>query len=383
MEHDKRINQELRAIEPDIYWQAVLAKDARFDGIFVYAVASTGIYCKPSCPSRRPLRERVSFFASWAEAEAGGFRACLRCVPRESAARNPLVEMVLRVCNSIEAHGEETLSLDALGAESGISPHHLQRTFKSVTGITPRQYAAAHRLKQFKSKIKEGRGVTEALYESGYGSSSRLYETASQKLGMTPATYRRGGKGMNIRYTIVDSPLGRMLVAATERGLCSVQFAETDDKLEKALAAEYPAAGISLDGAQLTDVVTALLRHLDGREPSLDLPLDLRATAFQLRVWEELRGIPYGETRSYKEVASSIGQPSATRAVARACATNPVALVTPCHRVVRGDGSLSGYRWGVGRKQALLTREREGADGRREQTDTADFPLFPADKATA
>ncbi|HEX8556540.1 MAG TPA: bifunctional DNA-binding transcriptional regulator/O6-methylguanine-DNA methyltransferase Ada [Pyrinomonadaceae bacterium] len=366
VEQDKDINQELRGIEPEIYWEAVRARDERFDGLFVYAVRSTGIYCKPSCPSRRPRRVHVSFFAACAEAEAGGFRACKRCLPREASPPAPSVEMALRVCALIEAREGEPAPLEELGREVGASPHHVQRTFKRVTGITPRQYAAALRLRQFKAKVREGRGVTEALYESGYGSSSRLYERVSERLGMTPARYRRGGKGMSISYTTVGCDMGRLLVAATERGVCSVQFGDDDGELEAALAAEYPAAELSREPSRLDDFVNALLGHLDGRPSRLDLPLDVRATAFQSRVWEELRRIPYGETRSYAEVARSLGRPTATRAVARACATNPVALVTPCHRVVRGDGSPSGFRWGVGRKRALLAREREGA---RENVD--------------
>ncbi|MFL6229433.1 MAG: bifunctional DNA-binding transcriptional regulator/O6-methylguanine-DNA methyltransferase Ada [Pyrinomonadaceae bacterium] len=361
MEQVETINQELREIEPDIYWRAVETRDARFDGIFYYAVRSTKIYCKPSCPARRPRRAQVSFFQTCADAESASFRACLRCLPREADVRDPLVEIVLRVCRAIEARGGETLSLRELGAQLNLSPHHLQRTFRGVTGITPRQYAAAHRLRLFKSRIAKGQGVTEALYEAGYGSSSRLYEGAARQLGMTPATYRRGGRGMNINYTIVDSPLGRLLIAATERGVCSVQFGDHDAELEASLMAEYPAADVSRGGERLGECADAVLRHLEGSCLSVELPLDLRATAFQSRVWEELRRIPYGETRSYKDIAARLGQPTATRAVARACATNPVALVTPCHRVVRGDGSLSGYRWGVERKRALLARERAAA----------------------
>jgi AraC family transcriptional regulator, regulatory protein of adaptative response / methylated-DNA-[protein]-cysteine methyltransferase len=347
-----------RGGEDDVYFRAVLARDARFDGLFFYAVSSTRVYCKPSCSSRRPRRERVSFYASCEEAEAGGFRACKRCAPRATSSREASAAFVLRVCALIDARGGEPVSLEELGAEAGLSPHHLQRTFKRLTGVTPRQYAAARRLVRFKSEVRAGRGVTEAMYESGYGSSSRLYELASQRLGMTPASYRRGGKGMSISYTTADCELGRLLVAATERGICSVQFGDTEEELEAALAAEYPAAELRRDGVRLDEFVGALLRHVEGGEPRLDLPLDVRATAFQSRVWEELRRIPYGETRSYAEVAASLGRPTATRAVARACATNPLALVTPCHRVVRGDGSLSGYRWGVERKRALLARER-------------------------
>jgi AraC family transcriptional regulator of adaptative response/methylated-DNA-[protein]-cysteine methyltransferase len=362
MNQDQSILQELRVMEGNVYWQSVLAKDERFDGIFVYGVRSTGIYCKPSCPSRRPGRRQVAFFPSCEAAEAAGFRACLRCQPRQTIGSDPRVKMVLRVCRAIEAQEEEdtTLSLDRLGARLGLSPQHLQRTFKSITGITPRQYAAAHRLRLFKSRIKEGADVTGAMYDAGYGSSSRLYEKASEQLGMTPATYRRGGKGMRINYTIVDCYLGRMMVAATERGICAVSFGDSDAGLAASLKAEYPAAAISQDETDLSEWVRELLHYLDGSQPHLGLPLDLQATAFQLRVWEELRRIPYGATRSYKEVAEAIGQPSATRAVASACARNPVALITPCHRVIRESGELGGYRWGLERKRELLKQEGKG-----------------------
>lgn len=347
-------------MEGDVYWQALEARDARFDGVFVYGVRSTGVYCKPSCPSRRPRREKVEFFGGREEAEASGFRACLRCKPRDAAAPDPRAELVLRVCRRIEEREGTAPSLEELGAEAGVSPHHLQRTFKSLTGITPRQYAAALRLKLFKSRVKEGEEVTAAMYDAGYGSSSRLYEKASERLGMTPATYRRKGRGMKINYATAGSHLGRMLVAATERGVCSVQLGDGDEELEAALRAEYPAAEITRDETRLGDAVEGLLRHLEGSQPDLSLPLDLQATAFQQRVWEELRRIPYGSTRSYAEVAEAIGRPTATRAVARACATNPVALVTPCHRVVRAGGEPGGYRWGVGRKKRLLEQERAG-----------------------
>ncbi|HEX8649448.1 MAG TPA: bifunctional DNA-binding transcriptional regulator/O6-methylguanine-DNA methyltransferase Ada [Pyrinomonadaceae bacterium] len=361
MNQDQNIFEELRVMEGDVYWQSVLAKDERFDGIFVYGVRSTGIYCKPSCPSRRPGREQVAFFPSCEAAEASGLRACLRCQPRQKSAVDPRVKLVLRVCRAIEAQEEDTpLSLDELGAHLGVSPHHLRRSFKSITGITPRQYAAAHRLRLFKSRIKEGAEVTAAMYDAGYGSSSRLYEKASEQLGMTPATYRRGGKGMNINYTIVDCYLGRLLVAATERGICAVHFGDHDDMLADSLKGEYPAALIRHDETTLSEWVSEILRYLDGSQPNLGLPLDLQATAFQLRVWEALRSIPYGMTRSYKEVAEAIGQPDAVRAVASACAKNRVALVTPCHRVIRESGELGGYRWGLERKRELLKRESKG-----------------------
>lgn len=350
--------REQHAVNEEIYWRAIESRDARFNGVFVYGVRSTGICCKPACPSRRPGRDQVVFFHTCELAEAGGFRACLRCQPRLVSERNQQVEAVMRACRAIEGQTEGTLSLRALSAHTKVSPHHLQRTFKSIVGVTPRQYAAAQRLKQFKSRIRDGADVTSALYDAGYNSSSRLYESATEQLGMTPATYRRGGKGMNINYTIADCHLGRLLVAATERGICAVSFGDDEQELAASLASEYPAATIRQDGTHLREAVTQLLRHLSGAQPHLDLPLDIQATAFQLRVWQELRKIPYGATRSYAEIAAAIGRPTATRAVARACATNTVALVTPCHRVIRGDGHLSGYRWGLERKRALLTQEQ-------------------------
>jgi AraC family transcriptional regulator of adaptative response/methylated-DNA-[protein]-cysteine methyltransferase len=361
---------EMQEIDEETRWNAVQTRDARFNGIFLYGVRSTGIYCKPSCPSRRPRREQVSFFDSSAAAEAAGLRACLRCEPQNASAVIPQVELVERACRLIEEHTEGVLSLASLGAELRVSPSHLQRTFKSVTGVTPRQYAAAHRVNQFKSRVRDGETVTGAMYEAGYGSSSRLYEKAGSELGMTPAVYRRGGADMNITYTIVESVLGRLLVAATERGLCAVRVGDSDEELAAELFSEFQAAEIHRDvSATLDDSIKEILRHLEGQQTSLDLPLDVQATAFQSRVWEQLRRIPHGAVRTYSEVASAIGQPQAVRAVASACAANPVAFVTPCHRVIRQDGSLGGYRWGIERKQRLLAQERELALALQTNTD--------------
>ncbi|MGI9105135.1 MAG: bifunctional DNA-binding transcriptional regulator/O6-methylguanine-DNA methyltransferase Ada [Pyrinomonadaceae bacterium] len=356
MSENQDVVLEMRKLDEETRWNAVQTRGSQFNGIFVYAVRSTGIYCKPSCPSRRPRKEQVEFFASCELAETAGFRACRRCHPQVS--NDAQVEMVKRACRIIEAHTEGTLSLAALSAELSISPYHLQRTFKSVTGITPRQYAAAHRVNQFKQHIENGESVIGAMYEAGYSSSSRLYENASSELGMTPAAYLRGGAGMLITYAIVGCALGRLLVAATERGLCAVRLGDTDEELENTLFSEFSAAEIRKDEVANGKWIEALLRHLDGQQISLALPLDVQATAFQRRVWEELRRIPYGSTRSYKDIARRLGQPTATRAVARACATNPVALVTPCHRVVREDNSLGGYRWGIERKRKLLEQEQ-------------------------
>ena len=339
-------------------WQAVAAKDSRFDGQFVFAVTSTKIYCRPSCPSRRPHRERVKFFDMPDAAEQAGFRACLRCEPRHARMLDPQIVLVQRVCRFLDASKSETVKLADLAAQTGVSAFHLQRTFKRIMGISPRQYLTARRFGNFKTLVREGEPVTQALYDSGFNSSSRLYEHAPQELGMTPATYSRGGQGTNISYTIVASPLGRLLVAMTERGVCAVRMGDTDAELEKDLRAEFPAANIERSDAALRDPVQKILSHLTHEAP-LDLPLDIRSTAFQRQVWEKLRAIPYGQTVSYGDVAKSLGKPGAVRAVGRACATNPVALVIPCHRVVREDQSLGGYRWGLERKQKLLEREQE------------------------
>ena len=346
----------------DQLWQAVVARDARFDGQFVFAVSSTKVYCRPSCPSRRPSRERVSFFKKPEAAEEAGYRACLRCKPRTAGVSDPQLALVQRVCRLLDETGEgEALKLAELAARVGVSSFHLQRTFKRVMGISPRQYVTARRFGNFKQLVREGETVINALYDSGFNSSSRVYEQAAEELGMTPATYGRGGRGVEIDYTIVSSPLGRLLVAVTERGVCAVRMGDTDAELEKDLRAEFPSATIARDDASLQETVTKVLHHLTHNEPHLDLPLDIRATAFQRQVWEKLRAIPYGETVSYADVAKALGKPGAVRAVGRACATNPVALVIPCHRVVREDKSLGGYRWGLDRKQKLLDLERAKA----------------------
>jgi AraC family transcriptional regulator, regulatory protein of adaptative response / methylated-DNA-[protein]-cysteine methyltransferase len=343
-------------------WNAVVSRDASRDGSFVFAVRSTGIYCRPSCPARRPRREQVRFFQVAEAAEQAGFRACRRCHPRRAAADDPQIDLVRRICHAIDEHGEEPMTLKTLSTETRVSAPHLQRTFKSVMGITPRQYAESRRLSQFKSKVKNGASVTDAMYDAGYGSSRGLYEKSSARLGMTPATYGRGGQGMRIIYTIAGCPLGRVLVAATERGVCSVALGDSDSELSTALFAEYPNASIdsrdTLISPSLNLWLGKVLDHLNGKSPRVDLPLDVQATAFQWQVWEELQRIPLGATRSYQEIARAIGKPKAVRAVAGACAGNHLALIIPCHRVIREDKSLGGYKWGLRRKQELLERER-------------------------
>jgi AraC family transcriptional regulator of adaptative response/methylated-DNA-[protein]-cysteine methyltransferase len=342
---------------PATLWKATRRRDRRFDGRFVFAVRSTGIYCRPSCPARRPRRKNVLFFPAPAEAEGSGFRACRRCRPRLAATGAPA--WIAEACRRLEAVENGSPGLRELADEIGLSPSHLQRTFKRVVGVSPRQYADAQRLRAVKSRLKRGVPVTEALYEAGYGASSRLYERSDQ-LGMPPAAYRGGGKGRRIDYAVVRSPLGRLLVGATERGVCAVALGDSKAELLEALRKEYPAAEIRRDRGRIRPWVEQILRSLEGG-PDPDLPLDIRATAFQRRVWEELRAIPPGATRSYSEVARRIGRPTAARAVARSCATNPVALVIPCHRVVAAGGGPGGYRWGMDRKRKLLSQESVAA----------------------
>lgn len=349
-----------RSPSDDVRWRAVCGRDARFDGVFVYGVRSTGVFCRPSCPSRRAARRNVRFFDLAEAAVAAGFRPCLRCRPEEPAANHPRLDVVGQVCSMIEASDEEPPTLAALSNAVGVSRYHLQRMFKAVMGVSPKQYAEAVRLRRVKQDLRDGASVAAALYGAGYGSSSRLYEKAPARLGMTPASYAKGGAGASIAYTVSECPpLGRLLVAATDRGICMVATGETDDGLEMALRDQYPAAEIRRDDGALAARVHDLAALVEGRLPPAELPLDVRATAFQSMVWEQLTRIPPGSTRAYGEIAAELGKPGAARAVGRACATNPVALIVPCHRAVGGDGRLHGYRWGLERKRALLEHERK------------------------
>jgi len=339
-------------------WDAVVARDSGHDGEFVFAVSTTGVYCRPSCPARRPRRMNVTFFLRPEQAEKAGFRACLRCRP-SSISGNPQSDSAKEICRYIEHHLDEPITLERLGKAFRQSPFHLQRRFKAALGITPREYADSCRLRLLKRNLQAGDNVTRAMYDAGYGSSSRLYEKTASQLGMTPDRYRRGAIAATVRYAIADSPLGRMLIAATDRGVCAIQFARTDGELLEGLKREFPFAARKPDDGGLQAWVTALLSKMAGKELNTALPLDIRATAFQRRVWTYLQSIPFGATRSYVQVAKGIGQPTASRAVARACATNPVAVAIPCHRVVREDGNISGYRWGVERKKTLLEMEQQ------------------------
>ena len=348
--------------DDDPRWDAVIARNSAHDGEFFFAVSTTGVYCRPSCPARRPRRENVTFFSRPEQAETAGFRACLRCRPRLLSG-NPQSDLAKEICRYIEQHLDEPITLGRLSKIFRQSPFHLQRRFKAALGITPREYADTCRLRLLKRNLQAGDNVTRAMYDAGYGSSSRLYEKTSSQLGMTPDKYRRGAIAASIRYAVADSPLGRMLIAATDKGICAIQFARSDGELIEGLKREFPFAVRKPDEGGLQAWVETLLSKMTGRELNAALPLDIRATAFQRRVWTYLQSIPFGATRSYGQVAKAIGQPSASRAVARACATNPVAVAIPCHRVVRADGSISGYRWGVQGKKTLLGMEQRRSGG--------------------
>jgi AraC family transcriptional regulator of adaptative response/methylated-DNA-[protein]-cysteine methyltransferase len=338
-------------------WQAVLTRDRRQDGRFFFAVRTTGVYCRPSCPSRRPNRENVEFFARTEDAERAGYRPCLRCRPLEMDAQ---LRAVRRACALLKERKDENVTLAELASGCGMSPFHLQRVFKKLTGVSPRAYQQALRTSEFKEKLADAQSVTDAVYASGYGSSSRAYERAGERLGMTPGAYRKAGGGEEIHYGLFDSAIGRFLLAATERGVCSLRIGDSDDALIREVQEEFAAAALLRDEARLQSLGEVVKRSIaEGGTP--ELPLHVKATAFQAKVWEELRKIPAGETLTYAEVAARLGSPSAVRAVARACAKNPVALLTPCHRVVSKSGELAGYRWGVERKRQLLQREAAAA----------------------
>jgi len=337
------------------YWHATRARDRRADGTFVLAVRSTRIYCRPSCPARRPLRRNVTFYRTREEAERHGYRPCLRCRPNEISGP---VALVQRAAGLLAQSTEEGLTLCQLAETLGATQSTLRRAFLQVTGLKPHELVQALRLNRFKALMRAGKSITDALYETGYGSSSRVYERSNAQLGMTPATYRKGGMGMKLGYTIVKSPLGKVLVAATERGVSAVYLGDDETSLVAELGEEYPRAEIAAASNGFERWVKEVLQRIEGRPPHIELPLDLQATAFQRRVWKELQRIPRGSTRTYSQVAHSVGRPKAVRAVARACASNPVSIVVPCHRVIREDGALAGYRWGLSRKEQLLASER-------------------------
>jgi AraC family transcriptional regulator of adaptative response/methylated-DNA-[protein]-cysteine methyltransferase len=357
-----RIRTEETSVNEAIAWESVLHRDPSADDRFLYGVKTTGVYCRPTCPSRRPKRDNVAFFSSVEAAERAGFRACQRCRPNLAKSANSAVE---RARAFIDAHladlGDERITLDLLGEQAGLSPYHLQRKFKELVGLTPAQYIRARKSERLKGELKRGETVSRATFGAGYGSSSRVYDDAPARLGMTPATYRRGGAGAKIDYVIANTSLGALLVAATDRGVCSVKLGDDAKNLETDLEREYPAATrtrVAAPTSSLSVWVREIVDAVDGDGTRPDVPIDVQASAFQWKVWRELQKIPFGETRSYGEIAAAIGSPKAVRAVASACANNRVAVVIPCHRVIRQSGSLAGYRWGVERKQHLLTKER-------------------------
>jgi AraC family transcriptional regulator of adaptative response/methylated-DNA-[protein]-cysteine methyltransferase len=340
----------------DACWDAVARRDRAADGHFFYSVRTTGVYCRPSCPGRLARRENVAFHATAAAAERAGFRPCKRCRPNEPRRDGRMAAAIAKACRRIEA-ADELPGLEALAAAAGMSRFHFHRRFKAETGVTPKAYGEAHRARRMAGALTESATVTEAIYQAGFNSNSRFYAGAAARLGMTPTAFRSGGSGARIRFAVGQSSLGAILVAATDKGVCAIAIGDDPDALVRDLEDRFPQAELVGGDAAFEKVVATVVGFIEAPSQGLDLPLDIRGTAFQERVWQALRAIPPGETRTYAELARAIGRPAAVRAVAGACAANAIAVAIPCHRVVRTDGSLSGYRWGVERKRRLLQRE--------------------------
>ncbi len=337
-------------------WAAVVRRDRGADGAFCYSVRTTGVYCRPSCPARLARRENVRFHSTCDEAERAGFRACKRCRPNQAGLAETHAAAVAKACRLIET-AEETPNLDTLAKAAGMSRFHFHRIFKTLTGLTPKAYAAAHRAQRVREELPRSQTVTEAIYGAGFNSSGRFYAESSQVLGMTPTSFRAGGSGASIRFAVGECSLGSILVAATDKGVCAISLGDEPEALVRDLQDRFPKAKLFGGDKDFERWVAKVVGFVEAPALGLDLPLDVRGTAFQQRVWQTLRAIPAGSTASYAEVAKRIGAPKAVRAVAQACASNTIALAIPCHRVVRTDGSLSGYRWGIARKRALLERE--------------------------
>jgi AraC family transcriptional regulator of adaptative response/methylated-DNA-[protein]-cysteine methyltransferase len=340
----------------DARWAAFIARDAAFDGHFYVAVETTGIYCRPSCPARRPKRENVAFYNAAADAEAAGFRPCKRCKPDQPSLFQEHAEKVREACRLIET-AEEEPKLDALARAVDLSPYHFHRIFKSALGVTPKAYATAHRNKRVREELSRSATVTEAIYGAGFNSNGRFYATSSKVLGMTPSQFRSGAPNSEIRFAIRGCTLGLVLVAASDRGVCAIFFGDDADGLERDLKKLFPHARFVGDDPAFEQLTSKVIGFVEDPSIDLDLPLDIRGTAFQHRVWDALRRIPVGSTASYAEVAKRIGAPKSVRAVARACGSNRIAVAIPCHRVIGSDGSLTGYRGGIERKRALLAKE--------------------------
>jgi AraC family transcriptional regulator of adaptative response/methylated-DNA-[protein]-cysteine methyltransferase len=341
----------------DARWHALERRDGSADGAFYYSVATTGVYCRPSCPSRLARRENVAFHATWEAAESAGFRPCKRCRPNEAALAERQAAAVAKACRLIE-ESEELPSLEALARTAGISRFHFHRVFKAVAGVTPKAYGAAHRARRLRQELTRSETVTEAIYGAGFNSSGRFYATADQVLGMTPTDYRAGGANAEIHFAVGQCSLGSILVARSDRGVCAIFLGDDPESLVRELEDRFPNARLIGADKKFEQLVATVVGFVEAPTRGLDLPLDVRGTAFQQRVWQALREIPCGSTASYAEIAARIGRPKAVRAVAQACASNAIAVAIPCHRVVRTDGALSGYRWGIERKRALLGRER-------------------------
>lgn len=351
-------------------WRAVVERDPAAEGAFCYAVTTTGVVCRPGCPSRLPKREHVRFFDTYQEAADAGFRPCRRCRPDATPPGQEVKEAIVRACRRIQ-EAEQPPRLQELAEEAGMSPWHFHRLFKQVVGLTPKQYAAAQQAERFRAGLRASRSVTDAIYEAGYGSSSRAYEAARDRLGMPPSIYRKGGAGLTIRYGVGQCSLGWVVVGATERGICFIGFGDSPEDLPALVQERFPKARLEPAGPDFAALLQKVLALAEAPGQAADLPLDIRGTAFQEQVWRALRQIPPGTTATYAQVAEQVGRPRAARAVARACATNPLAVAVPCHRVVRSDGGLGGYRWGVERKRALLQREGATWQGPRDEDGAA------------
>ncbi|MGH8072758.1 MAG: bifunctional DNA-binding transcriptional regulator/O6-methylguanine-DNA methyltransferase Ada [Lysobacter sp.] len=346
------------AVESDPRWASIVARDPAADGRFYYSVRTTGVYCRPSCGARRARPENVAFHATIADAERAGFRPCKRCKPDQPSLQDIHAATVADACRFIEAL-EQAPALDVLAKRAGLSPYHFHRVFKSITGVTPKAYATAHRSRRVRAELARGNSVTDAIFDAGYNSNARFYEKAGEVLGMTPSRYRRGGADARIVFAIGECALGAILVARSDRGICAISLGDDPDALARELQDRFPNADLIGGDAEFERLVATIVGFVEAPQLGLDLPLDVRGTAFQQRVWQALRTIPAGSTASYSEIARRIGSPTSVRAVAAACAANTLAVAIPCHRVVRNDGALSGYRWGVERKRTLLDREAQ------------------------